>query len=330
MAVTLRAGATRWVLVLCVVGGLAAYVAASWAVDLAEVSRAITRVSPATWALVLSLSLLNYALRFARWHVYLSGLGHDLPPARHLAIYMAGFALTPTPGKLGEGIRALYLKPFGVGIGRCLSALYAERLLDVMAVSLLAALLFLSPHPGVRSLALIGGAITLLLLIAQHPAAVAFTRDLVRRLRNQRLRALGAKIAAFQSDVTTLLRPRMLAGGLLLGLIAWGAEGVGTFLIAQALGIDVSLWAAMGIYAVAMLAGALSFLPGGLGSAEAAMVALFSMAGAPLPVAVAATLLVRLATLWFAVALGAATWLGLETVGRRPAAPLPATGRKAS
>lgn len=53
-----------------------------------------------------------------------------------------------------------------------------------------------------------------------------------------------------------------------------------------------------------MLAGALSFMPGGIGGAEGVMVALL-MTQAPAADAVAATVLIRLTTLWFAVAIGA-------------------------
>jgi uncharacterized protein (TIRG00374 family) len=58
------------------------------------------------------------------------------------------------------------------------------------------------------------------------------------------------------------------------------------------------------IYAFAMLAGAVSFLPGGLGGAEAAMLAILEIVGVGHATAVAATLLLRLTTLWFAVGLG--------------------------
>ncbi|MDX8386197.1 MAG: lysylphosphatidylglycerol synthase domain-containing protein, partial [Gallionella sp.] len=53
-----------------------------------------------------------------------------------------------------------------------------------------------------------------------------------------------------------------------------------------------------------MMVGALSFLPGGLGGAEATMVALLILNDVAQPQAVAATVLIRLATLWFAVGLG--------------------------
>jgi len=53
-----------------------------------------------------------------------------------------------------------------------------------------------------------------------------------------------------------------------------------------------------------MLAGAVSFMPGGLGGAEAAMTALLVTSNVDMPQAVAATVIIRLATLWFAVLLG--------------------------
>jgi len=68
-----------------------------------------------------------------------------------------------------------------------------------------------------------------------------------------------------------------------------------------------------------MLAGAISFLPGGVGGAEAVMAAMLVAAGAPEAKAVAATVIIRLATLWFAVAIGVLT-MALERRRLWPAA----------
>jgi uncharacterized protein (TIRG00374 family) len=71
-------------------------------------------------------------------------------------------------------------------------------------------------------------------------------------------------------------------------------------------GADVPLGLAILIYAVTTLAGALSFLPGGLLVTEAGMTLFLvrSASGVERATAAAATILTRLATLWFAVALG--------------------------
>lgn len=101
-----------------------------------------------------------------------------------------------------------------------------------------------------------------------------------------------------------LLAPQRLLGGLGLGVVAWMAEAWGFYLLLGWLGVDAEWWQAMGIYAVSMLAGGLSFLPGGLGGAEAAMVALLVAGGAVFGTAALATVICRAVTLWFAVILG--------------------------
>jgi uncharacterized protein (TIRG00374 family) len=92
--------------------------------------------------------------------------------------------------------------------------------------------------------------------------------------------------------------------GIALGVVAWGAEGVAFYYIMQVLGNDLTLSTALFIYAFSILVGALSFLPGGLGGAEITMVTLLMLNNVAQPQAVAATVLIRVATLWFAVALG--------------------------
>ena len=67
------------------------------------------------------------------------------------------------------------------------------------------------------------------------------------------------------------MRGPLLWWGLLLGVIAWGAEAVAFSLLVEWLGIPAQPLAAAGIYAAAMMVGAVSFIPGGRGSAEAVM-----------------------------------------------------------
>jgi uncharacterized protein (TIRG00374 family) len=99
--------------------------------------------------------------------------------------------------------------------------------------------------------------------------------------------------------------PRLLAFASALSLLAWIAEAWSFYLVLQWMGADVGPMLAMSFYAIAMLAGALSFMPGGIGGAEATMIALLSLVGVGSTEAVAATVVIRLTTLWFAVGLGA-------------------------
>ena len=109
-----------------------------------------------------------------------------------------------------------------------------------------------------------------------------------------------------------LWAPAPMIAGILLGTLAWFAEATGLFLVVRAFPDGVlGLAPATFIYAVGTLAGALSFLPGGLVATEATLAVMLAAQGFPGvdpaacdALAVASTLLIRLATLWFAVAIG--------------------------
>ena len=90
------------------------------------------------WAVVVAagLSLLNYALRIQRWRLYLQHLGHRLAWRFCALSYMAGFAFTLSPGKVGEMVRARYYTQ--VPLNDITAAFSAERLMDLIAIMLLA------------------------------------------------------------------------------------------------------------------------------------------------------------------------------------------------
>lgn len=105
-----------------------------------EVMAAFLAVGFMGLLMALGLSLINYGLRFLRWQTYLSVLGHPLPIVPSGLIYMAGFALTTTPGKAGEMLRGVFLKQYGMPYTHSTAAFLSERLSDLVAVVLLALL----------------------------------------------------------------------------------------------------------------------------------------------------------------------------------------------
>lgn len=304
--------------------GVAIYLAAALAADAQRLGSALHGLGFGGLGLVLGASLLNYALRFRRWAAYLDRLGHRLPLGEHLLIYLAGFAFTVSPGKAGEAVRSLYLRDrHQVPHADSMATLFVERLLDVLAIAVLASLVVLHdsswwPVPAL-ALATIAAVVVLL-----GRSAFADGLDRLAARRRGRIAGALAGFARLLRASKALLRPGRLAGGLLLGLLAWGVEGLALYWICQSLAIAIALPAAVGVYGMAVLAGGLAFfMPGGLGGMELAMPALLVAQGAPLATAVIAMLLCRLATLWFAVLLGliAAAWL--EARHRAQAEPLP-------
>ena len=269
-----------------------------------EVLTAIGQVGMTGTAIALGLSLLNYGLRFLRWQKFLAVLGHRVQTMESLRIYIAGFGLTILPGKAGEAIRSVFLKHHGVSYPESLAAFFSEHFSNLISMLLLAAV-GLWVYPPAQPLVII---ITVSILIGLIVLQQTRWLRKLKSTAHSKLPARPAKLIGSTIEIILhsgrCFRLPMLLLGLMYGLVAWGAEGVAFHYILHALGSDLSLQAALFIYAFSMLVGALSFLPGGLGGAEATMVMLLMLHQIGQPQAVAATIIIRLATLWFAVALG--------------------------
>lgn len=317
-------GSRRRALIATAALGVLVYLAAALVTDATRLQAALRALGIGGGLLVLGASLLNYLLRFERWSRYLRRLGHPLPRGRHLLVYLCGFAFTVSPAKAGEAVRALYLREHGVAYADSIAALFVERLLDLLAIALLAGLFVLGARAYWPALA---GALLLtaaLLAVIGRPATSRLL-DRFAAARSGRSRRALAGLADLLRASRRLLSPGLLAGGLGLGLIAWGVEGVGLYWICAGLDLPVTLLTAIGIYGIAVLAGGVAFfMPGGIGGLEVVMPALLVAQGVPLATAVLAMLLCRLATLWFAVLLGLLAAAVLEA---RPERPPPVAAR---
>jgi glycosyltransferase 2 family protein len=267
------------------------------------------------FAAALGLALANYAVRFVRWQIYLRRQDVDVPARSSLLIFGAGLSLSITPGKLGELVKSYLLRELhDIPVTRTAPIVVAERLTDLIALLVLA----------VIGTATYGIATTLVIsascLIAAGLVLLAWprpTRALIDlATRPQIMRRLRPALHDMYEGVAALCRPGPLVLATVLAVPAWGFECVGFSLIVNAFpGAHVDLGLALAIYASTTIAGALSFLPGGLGVTEGAMTFMLVLGAARLErsVAVDATLLTRLATLWFAVLLG----LGCLVLARR-------------
>ncbi|WP_426114349.1 lysylphosphatidylglycerol synthase transmembrane domain-containing protein [Pseudomonas sp. DSP3-2-2] len=298
--------------VLSVVGSAIAYLGFSLWGGWFAVSQAVGKVGVVGILVALLLSSFNYGLRFLRWQTYLRVLGHPVAWQPSLNIYLAGFALTTTPGKAGEALRGVLLKRWGVPYPQSFAAFFSERLSDLLAVVLLT-LFGLSLYPDARPMIVVGISLVLigLLILSQ--------RRLLERLASA-IAPQGGKLIGLARQLIQVLiaaqrchRLSLLIGVTALSVVAWSAEALAFHWILNWMGADIELTFAVFVYALAMLAGAISFMPGGLGGAEAVMVGLLVWKGMSSADAIAATVLIRLATLWFAVGIGAVMLLKLKS-----------------
>lgn len=281
--------------------------------DVGRMTASLAMLGIAGWISIIGLSSLNIIVRFGRWQYYLVSLGYNINLLRSLQCFIAGFAFTITPAKAGEAVRSLYLKNDGVGYTNSLAALFVERLTDLLAVVLMALAAAYS-FEDYRWLVWLAGGITLSILPFVHSKLVRqLLLSLSTRYASGRLGAVLGKIIDLIDSSASLLRSGPLYGGMILSLVACFSVCFMMYVALNMLGAAISMPLAVGIYATGILVGALSFLPGGIGSAEAVMIGLLVLAGVDLPTATAATLVCRIAALWYSIVLGLGIVLRLET-----------------
>ena len=268
---------------------------------------ALASLSWPTAAQAALLCLLSYGLRGLRWRFWMAHHGRNFGLLQGLRLYLAGYAFTPTPGNVGEAIRGLMLAREPLGTRQSLAIFGAERLADLLCLLLLCLpAVAWAQEQGVLRQApgWVAGMLLAGLVVALVGGAVLL------RFRHALLR----RFVWLQDAWTCLsLRPFVWFG---LTLAAWTAQGVAVWLVCTGMGLSLGMATATGFYAVAMVGGALSALPAGLGGTEVVLTGLLALHGADAASALGMTVVVRLLTLWLAVAVGLLALLYSAAIAR--------------
>lgn len=274
----------------------------------------------------LALALGNYAVRTIRFRYYMGQLRVQLGWLESWLVFVSGFLFTISPGKMGEVYKAWLLKKrHDVAMTETTTAVIAERFTDTVGLLAIAAVGV--AHHGAH----IGLFITVVCLcvgflgVVVHPSALPRLCDWLASgwLGRTRWAKPVATVRHMHGVMRILCTPRTLLIGIALAATAWLLECLAFRVLLDGVGAGGGHSEAIVVYAMATLFGAVSMLPGGVGSTEAVMVALclqdtfrFDLVPAE---ATLVTLLIRLTTLWFAVGLACLCLLALRR--------LPATQR---
>lgn len=253
---------------------------------------------------VLALTLVNYSLRGVKWAYLLGRVGVRLPFVMHTLVFTTGLSMVISPGKIGELLKPVMVSRMtGIPKTQTVPVLVAERITDGIAVLILSSVgVGFYYADGVSSVV----ALSVLICCCFGFLAYEPISDFSLRLC-ERIPFVSRAVPKVRESLGALrhcLSPVPLAYTMLLSLVAWFAECIGAWMVFKALAVEMSLDAATFLYAFATLFGAPS--PGGIGASDAALVegTILMAPSTTLEVALAATLLIRVATLWFGVLMG--------------------------
>ncbi len=242
--------------------------------------------------------------RAVRWRRMLRNLGHVLP-LRLLGevIFLSWFVNHLIPAKMGDLYRGLILRRREqISFSMTTGSVLAERVIDMFAlliVAITAAFFFVRGEllTEMRSILLSAGILVVL---------IAGGLFLFWRLDSSLLswlpHRLGERFESFQRGIFMSVQPLWLI--ILLTALAWAAEAGRFFLVANAMGVPLTMPQLLFVFA----AGALLLAaptPGGLGAVEGGMVGVMLLLDVPVDMAAAVAIVDRLISYWLVLIPGA-------------------------
>lgn len=260
------------------------------------------------WAFAAACALAsgNYILRYFKWEFYLARLGiRGVPKRDSLLTFLSGFVLTVTPGKVGEVFKSLVLyETHGVPVARTAPIVIADRVTDVIGVVALIVVGSLGFSGGLFWAGLGAAAVLTLIVVVSSRGLSLTIIGFLERLPGP-FRRIGPKLHEAYDSLATLVKPSNLVVPTVLSIVAWALECAALWVILRGLGQDAGLGLSTFFYATSTLAGAIFPVPGGIGVTETLLQGQMQELGhVAATTATAAMILVRFATLWFAVLVG--------------------------
>jgi uncharacterized protein (TIRG00374 family) len=254
--------------------------------------------------IIFLLSFINYLIRFVKWDYYLNLLKINITKADSFSIFFSGLSMSVTPGKMGELIKCYILKKIkGTPISVSTSVVFAERITDFTSLIIIA--IFGTYIIGYgKEISLLFGILFIILI------AVLSTRTISLKIisileKIKFINKFTRNIHDLYEGIYLLVKIKPLFLTVSISLVGWFCECFGFYLAIKAFYIEFEILKASFIYAFSTLVGALLFLPGGLGFTEGSLTGLMILSGVGKEIAIASTFIIRAATLWFAVLIGA-------------------------
>jgi uncharacterized protein (TIRG00374 family) len=262
---------------------------------------------------LLILSLGNYFTRFLKWQYYLKLLKVSLKMLDSFAIFLSGLVMSVTPGKMGELLKSYLVKQVNnTPVSKTAPIVFAERITDFLALTLLSVLgAYYFNYGKIIAIIILGVILIGIIILTNRKIFEIIIRFALK------INFLKKHVQKFQNiydSSSTLLSVFPLISMTALSAFSWGLEGLGYYLVISNFNSGFNLIWSLFSYSFATIVGAISMLPGGLGVTEGSLTFMSVQQGLSQNDATAATFIIRVVTLWFAVLIGA---IGLMVYQKR-------------
>jgi glycosyltransferase 2 family protein len=240
---------------------------------------------------VILLKLVAWVCRFSQWQYYLGVIDarDKISVFDSIVIFLAGFSMAVSPGKIAEVLKAVILKlKTGIPVSRSAPVIIAERVVDGVAVMMVLLLTLAIGGDaidlgGYGILIVISGVLLSFGLVAIQIRPLAeFFLNLSARL--PLIKRVHQPLVDFYESSREILSLRHVLPTSLIGALAHLSDSLGFAIVLSGFGLEIT-WTlflqATFIVGLAAMIGALSGLPNGAGVTEVSTSAMLLAIVAP-------------------------------------------------
>jgi len=272
--------------------------------DLGEVYAQLNKMDTNYLPIILLLIPLCWIVLFTRWNLLLKNSNVYVPVKDNLKIYLSGFALSITPGKVGELIKSQLLKnKFGIPREKTAPIVLVEQLyniIGIIGVSILGLWYF---EFGAHIILIAASLLVIILILISSKRLFEKFLTLLSRIK-----FLSQYTSAFSNSYDVLrksTRGWVVVYASALSIAFWLIESVIAYFVLLSFGINhIEFLSVITTYTSSIILGVASFLPLGIGVVEGSLAGFFTLQGVDVSIALTLVIFIRIFTRWIAVSVG--------------------------
>ena len=291
-------------LLIGILGIIVIYAIILIAFDINIISEKIGDFDPQYLPIIIPLIPLTWGVLFLRWNLLLKNSDIDIPLKDNFMIFISGFALGVTPGKVGELIKSQLLKnKFNIPRTKTAPLVIVERFYDFFAIAVISLFGILVFEYSIYIFGILTIGITIFLIVTSSEKI--FLKFLNKIEKIKFLKNFSNELPKSFNVIQKSTRGKIFPLSITLSIIFWFLDSIIAYLTLLSFGIDIiDYFVLMSIYTSSIILGVISFLPLGIGVVEGSLVGFLSLNGIEFHLATAIVVFIRFFTRWIGVMAG--------------------------
>jgi uncharacterized protein (TIRG00374 family) len=289
-------------------------------IDISSLIKIFLNINPLILLCALLVNGIAIIIKSYKWKLIVRTLKKEISLSASIKAFLIGFSFSVlTPAKLGDFIRAFYIRDEECNLGKALSSVVTDRLIDIVMLfsfAFIGILIFsLIFHIQVLSMSLL---IVLAIAIAAAVYVVTNKVLLSRLLRpffnvfipEHHKKTVSEYYHDFFSGLSIFFHDRKtFVLVIIIGILSWIPPFVYAYLLALSIGITLDFTFFVIVIPIISLLDLLPISISGIGTRDAALIFLFGLQGISAEAAVAFSLLYLFMSYWLIALVGAFFWI---------------------